>query len=683
MKKYSTEQIRNVGLYGHQASGKTTLADGILYMTGAADRLHKVDDGNSLLDFDAEEVSRRMTIYAALAPVEWNDHKINIVDLPGFFDFQYEITASLRVVDGLIMMASAVSGVEVGLEKIWGKGEILQMPRVLFFNKMDKENADFYRCLDDCSEKLTGSRIVPIQLPIGAADTFSGVVNLVTQKAYKFDDKGKPTEIPVPDDMAERVSTYREKLAEEAAEATEELMEKYLETMELSDDEMRNGLLVRIKQGQIVPVLCGSALQLKGVAPLLDAILRYVPNPLEGKSEPKIDPAGPFSALVFKTTSDQYLGKLSYLKVISGALKPNGEYYNSTKERSEKVANLFTLRGKKQEPLEEGVAGDICLVAKLEGTRTGDTLCTKDKKLSIPPIKFATPYFVQAIHPKSKADEDKLSAKLNDILAEDPTLSVERDDSIRQTLLKGVGDVQIDICVHRLKRAGVDVELEQPKVSYKETIRGTVKIQGRHKKQTGGRGQFADVWLELAPKPRGGGYEFVDKIVGGVIPNNFRPSVDKGIQNAMKDGFLAGYPVVDMSVTLYDGSYHDVDSSDMAFQIAGAKAFKEGAVKANPVLLEPIMEVEVVIPESFMGDIMGDLNSKRGRILGMEPIGRGQQMVKANVPASEMLRYSIDLRSMTQGRGEFNMKFSHYEEAPPTVADGVIAQAKAAAAAAE
>ncbi len=683
MKKYSTEQIRNVGLYGHQASGKTTLADSILYLTGGADRFHKVDDGNSLLDFDPEEVNRRMTIYAALAPVEWEGHKINVLDLPGFFDFQYEITASLRVVEGLVLLASAVAGVEVGLEKVWGQAELLGMPRIMFFNKMDKENADFYRCLDDCSEKLSGSRLVPIELPIGTADTFSGVVNLVSQKAYKFDDKGKPQEIPIPGDMNERIQTYREKLAEEAAEATEELMEKYLETMELSDEEMRDGLLRRIQSGQIVPVLCGSATQIRGVAPLLNAILRYVPNPLEGKSDPKVDPAGPFSGLVFKTTSDQYLGKLSYMKVFSGTLKPNGEYYNSTKERSEKVANIFTLRGKKQEPLEEAAAGDICLVAKLEGTRTGDTLCTKDKKTVIAPIKFARPYFVQAIHPKSKADEDKLSSKLADILAEDPTLQVERDDSIRQTLLKGVGDVQIDICVNRLKRAGVDVELEHPKVSYKETIRGTVKIQGRHKKQTGGRGQFADVWLELAPRARGEGYEFVDKIVGGVIPGNFRPSVDKGVQNAMKDGFLAGYPVVDMSVTLYDGSYHDVDSSDMAFQIAGAKAFKEGALKANPVLLEPITEVEVIIPESFMGDIMGDLNSKRGRILGMEPIGRGLQMVKANVPASEMLRYSIDLRSMTQGRGEFNMKFSHYEEAPPSVAEGVIAQAKAAAAAAE
>lgn len=683
MKKYSTEQIRNVGLYGHQASGKTTLGEAILYTTGAADRLHKVDDTNSLLDFDPEEQNRRMTIYAALAPVEWENHKINVLDLPGFFDFAYEITASLRVVDGLVMLASAVSGVEVGLEKIWSEGDLLQKPRILFFNKMDKENADFYRVLDDCSEKLTGSRIVPIELPIGAAETFTGTVNLISQKAYKYDEKGKATEIPIPADMAERVQTYREKLAEEAAEATEALMEKYLETMELTDDELRNGLLVRIQQGQLVPALCGAALQLKGVSTLLDRIIRYIPNPAAAKSEPKVDSGAPFSALVFKTTSDQYLGKLSYLKIFSGALKPNTEYYNSTKERTEKVANIFTLRGKKQEPMEEAAAGDLCLVAKLEGTRTGDTLCLKDKKVTIAPIAFSTPYFVQAIHPKSKADEDKLSAKLNDILAEDPTLKVERDDTIHQTLLKGIGDVQIDVCVGRLKRAGVEVELETPKVSYKETIRGTVKIQGRHKKQTGGRGQFGDVWLELAPRPRGAGYEFVDKIVGGVIPNNFRPSVDKGVQNALKEGFLAGYPVVDMSVTLYDGSYHDVDSSDMAFQIAGAKAFKEGAVKANPVLLEPIMEVEVIIPESFMGDIMGDLNSKRGRILGMEGIGRGRQLVKANVPASEMLRYSIDLRSMTQGRGEFNMKFSHYEETPPTVAEGVIAQAKAAAAAAE
>lgn len=688
MRKYNTEEIRNVGLFGHQGAGKTSLTEALLYVSGTIDRLGRVDDGNSTGDFDPEEVKRRMTLFAALAPLEWKNTKINLIDTPGFFDFVADVVGALAVTEGAVLVASATAGVEVGLEQTWAMAEEARATRLLFVNKMDKENADFQRVLDDCSEKLSG-RLVPLQLPIGAAETFTGVVDLVANKAYSFDDRGRPQEIPIPADMQERVQSLREKLTEEAAEADDALTEKYLETMELTDEEIRRGLTERIRSGQLVGALCGSSSNLKGISLLLDALVELVPNPAwrgqvtgaDGQTVRRTSASEPFSALVFKTTSDPYKGKLTYMRVFSGVLKPNTVVRNTTRGVDEKITDLTLRRGKHEEPVDEAPAGDIVVVTKLTETLTGDTLSDPGQPFQLPVPNYPEPLYARSIHPKSKADEDRLSAATARLLQEDPTLKILRSEETKEFVIYGVGDMQIDVVVDRLKKMGVDVELGTPKVPYRETIRGKVEQNYRHKKQTGGRGQFADVWLRLEPLPRGAGFEFVDAIVGGVVPRNFIPSVEKGVRKQMEEGILAGYPVVDVRVTLFDGKYHEVDSSDIAFQIAAAQGFKEGALKANPVLLEPIAEVEVQVPEQFMGDVIGDLNTKRARILGMEPMGKGLQRIKATVPMAEMQRYSIDLRSITQGRGRFSMKFSHYEEAPPQVSEQVVAAARAAAAA--
>ncbi|MCA9791716.1 MAG: elongation factor G [Candidatus Eremiobacteraeota bacterium] len=689
MNNYSTDKIRNFGLFGHQGSGKTSLAEALIHVCGASDRLGKVDDGNTQMDFDTDEVDRKMSIFAALAPLEYEKHKLNCLDTPGFFDFVAEVVSALRVSEGTVLVASGNSPVEVGLEQVWDMAEQRKMPRILFVNKMDKENADFQRLLDDCQDKLSGSRVIPLQLPIGSADTFTGVVNLVTKKAYKFEDKGEATEIDIPADLADQVESWSEKLTEEAAESSEALMEKYFETMELSDDEIREGLNKRIQAGLVVPALCGSATKMYGIKFLMNAIIQYVPNPGLGEDVVGTNPedgsevtrkresSAPLSALVFKTTTDPYVGKLSYLKIESGVMKGEGTLLNPRSEKDEKIAGLFTMQGKKQIQVKDAQAGDIVVVAKLSATETGDTLCDHDHPIQLRPIQFPTPYYSQAIFPKSKGDEDKLSSALSRILQEVPTMSVRRDSEVKQTILTAIGDLQVALTVTRLKRAGVEVELAIPKVPYKETIRKAVKKQGRHKKQTGGRGQFADVWLEVAPGPEGSGFEFVDSIVGGVVPKNYIPGVEKGVRKAISEGVLAGYEVLDVRVTLYDGSYHPVDSSDMAFQIAGGMAFKSAVAEASPALLEPYVNIEVRVPENYMGDVIGDLNAKRGKVLGMEPIGGGFSLVKAQAPMAEMMRYSIDLRSITQGRGSFTMEFCHYEQAPPPVVEAVVAASKA------
>lgn len=688
MKTYSTDKIRNVGLFGHQASGKTSLAEAMLYLCGAIERQGKTEDGNTTMDFDPDEIDKGMSIFTSLAPCEYKAHKINVLDTPGFFDFVSEVVGAFRVTEAAVLLASANSGVEVGLEKVWAMAEERKMPRILFLNKMDKDNADFRRVLNECDEKLSGSKVVPLQLPIGTAESFSGIVNLITRTAYTFKDKGEVEAIPIPSDLADQVESAYEGLAEQAAEASDELLEKYLETMELSDDEIRDGLNQRILNGSIVPAFCGSATDLKGVKFLMEQILKYVPDPstsgeVEGTrpdSEEQLtrkpSSSEPLSNLVFRTSTDRYVGKLSFLRVCSGTLKADSIVHNPNRDKDEKIAHLYVMCGKTQHSVPEAAAGDIITVAKLAATETGDTLCAKEAPIQLLPIRFPTSYYSRAISPKSKGDEDKMSAAMGGVLQEMPTLSIRRDSELRQTILTGVGDMQIDLVTHRLKRAGVDVELEEPKVPYKETVKGTVRKQGRHKKQTGGRGQFADVWLEISPLPSGTGFEFVDKIVGGVVPKNYIAGVEKGVRRAITEGVLAGYEVLDVQVALYDGSYHPVDSSDMAFQIAGSMAFKSGVPEAKPILLEPIVDVEVEVADIFMGDVIGDLNSKRGKILGMEPYGQGMQRIKSQVPMSEMMRYAIDLRSITQGRGVFSMKFSHYEEAPPQVTQQVVAAAK-------
>ncbi len=688
MKKYSTEKIRNFGLFGHQGSGKTSVAEALLHSCGQTDRLGRVEDGNTQMDFDEDEINRGMSIYAALAPCEYKNHKLNCLDTPGFFDFEGDVVASLRVAEGAVLVASANAGIEVGLEKVWDMAEERSMPRILFVNKMDKDNADLQRLLDECADKLRGSRVVPLQLPIGSADAFQGVVNLVTRTAYKFGDQGQFEEIEIPAEMSDQVESWYEKLTEEAAEASEEMMEKYFETLELSDQEIRDGLNQRIQAGQVVPALCGSAVKEWGTSFLMDAVIQYVPHPgLTGEvevtaakgdsQELKTESSSPLAALVFKTTTDPYVGKLSYCRIYSGSLTNEGTLFNFQKDQSEKVGGLMVMQGKKQSNLSEAACGDIVTVPKLAETETGDTLCSEDKPVKLREIAFPTPYYARAIYPKSKGDEDKLSSALGRVLQEVPTMTVRRDSEVRQTILTALGDVMLTLTVDRLKRNGVEVELADPKVPYKETIRKSVKKQGRHKKQSGGRGQFADVWLEVSPLPEGSGFEFVDSIVGGVVPKNYIPGVEKGVRKAITEGVLAGYEVLDVKVNLYDGSYHPVDSSDMAFQIAGGMAFKSAAADASPALLEPFCTVDITVPAAFMGDVIGDMNSKRGKVLGMEPLVGGLQLIKAQAPMSEMMKYSIDLRSMTQGRGTFSMEFSHYEQAPPPVVEAVVAASKA------
>ncbi len=689
MKIYPTEKIRNVGLYGHQGAGKTSLAEAVLYVSGAIDRLGKAEEGHTTTDFDPDEIKRQMTVFAAMAPVEWKAGKINVIDTPGFFDFAAESLGALRAAEGAVLVAAANSAMEVGLEKIWDLTEERSMPRLLFVNKMDKENADFFHLMDECAEKLHGARVIPVQIPIGTAETFHGVVDLVAQKAYAFDAKGHPQETAIPADLVDTVATWREKLTEEAAEADDALTEKYLDTMELSDEEIRDGLTRRIKSGGIVPAFCGSSTNLKGIVLLLDAIQEYVPAPMAevvgtdaNGEEIRINPdaKGPSAALIFKTSSDPYVGKISYMRVYSGTIRPDTVLHNPNRGEDEKIGPLLSMKGKHQEKIDQAPAGDIVAVGRLQGSATGDTLSDPTRKVQLPGLNLPESFYTRCIKARSKADEDKLSANLQRLMQEDPTLKVKRLDETRETILSGVGDVQLDLCVERLKRMGVDVELSTPKVPYRETLRGKTQQMYRHKKQAGGRGQFAEVHVEISGMPRGEGFVFEDGIVGGVVSKNFIPAVEKGARKAMEEGILAGYHVVDVKIRLYDGKMHDVDSSDMAFQIAGSMAFKEGAVKAGPVLLEPIFDVDVLVPESFMGDVIGDLNSKRGRILGMEPTGRNLQRIRAQVPQAEMLRYSIDLRSITQGRGQFSMKFSHYEEAPPQVSEQVIAEARAAAA---
>lgn len=688
MNIYSTEKIRNIGLFGHQGAGKTSLAEALLYCSGATDRLGKVENGNTVADFDPDEIKRAMSVFSAVVPIEWKENKINVIDTPGFFDFVSESLGALRVIDCAVLVAAANSGTEVGMEKIWDSCEARSKARLMFINKMDKENANFHHLMDEAKEKLKGARVVPIQLPIGAAESFSGVVDLIDQKAYSFDAKGVATEIEIPADMADEVEEHREQLVEAAAEATDELTEKFFEAMELSTEEIKTGLRILIANGSVVPALCGSSVTLKGISLLADAIVNYAPAPTAvsvakdadgNEVEIAADSKAPAVALIFKTSSDPYVGKISYMRVFAGTLRPDTTMHNLARGIDEKIGNLLSIRGKSQEKVSEAPTGDIVAVGRLGASATGDTLCDASRKVTLPGLDLPRPFFSRAIRAKSKADEDKLSANLQRLLQEDPTLELERVEETHQSILTGIGDVQLDLCVERLKRMGVDVELYARKIPYRETLKGKVSEEYRHKKQAGGRGQFGQVAIEISGLPSGSGFVFEDNIVGGVVSKNYIPAVEKGVRKAMESGILAGNPVVDVKVRLYDGKMHEVDSSDMAFQIAGMQAFKNGAPKAKPVILEPIVNVEVTVPDSYMGDVIGDLNSKRGRISGMDPIGNGLQCIKAQVPLAEMQRYAIDLRSITQGRGSFVMEFDHYEETPPMVAEQVIAEAKAAA----
>lgn len=687
MKSYTANAIRNVALVGHGGCGKTSLAEVLLYVSGGIDRLGRVDEGNTTSDYDADEIKRKISINATPIPCEWKGVKVNFIDTPGYADFVGDVKSTLRVVEGALIVVCAVSGIEVGTENAWAFSEENSVPRAFFVNKMDRENADFFGVAEALRVRF-GSRVVPVQLPIGSQDTFKGVIDLVSMKAIVGEGK-KVTETEIPADMMDAVNKYREALVEAASENDDALISKYLEGETLTNEEVVRGLELGVRSGSVFPVFCGSALKDIGVTDLFDEFIASFPPPSETESIDGENPQNgekisrkpadsePFSALVFKTLADPYVGKLTYFRVYSGILKSDSHVYNSTKGVEERIGQVYFVKGKTQEATPEVHAGDIAAVAKLTETITGDTLCEKAKAIKYPLIDFPAPVFAVAIQAKTKVDEDKLGPALAKLADEDPTFHHHRDAETGQTLISGLGEAHVDIVVDRLKRKfGVGVDVSTPRIAYRETLTTSAKAQGKHKKQSGGRGQYGDAWIELAPQERGQGFEYVDAVVGGSVPRQYIPAVEKGIREAMDRGILAGYPVVDVKATLYDGSFHPVDSSEMAFKMAGILAFHAAAEKAGPVILEPVMNVEVIVPEEFMGDIIGDLNGKRGRILGMEPISGGRQRIKAVVPQGEMQRYAIDLRSIARGRGQFHAELSHYEQVPGQVAQQIIEQHK-------
>ncbi len=680
MKIFNEDKLRNIVLVGHGGSGKTMLAEAILYNTKSVDRFGQVDDGTSVLDHDQEEIRRKISINTSVAPAVFNEYKINVLDTPGFFDFVGEVKSGIRVADGGVVVVCAVGGLEVGTEKVWGHLEEKNLPRLLFINKMDRENANFQRVIQDLRTKF-GQRVIPIQVPIGAAESFKGIVDIIEGKAYI---NGKEGEIP--SELKDEIEEYYHLLIEAVAETDDELLMKYLEGEELTKEEILEGFRKGTMTNQIIPVLCGSALNNIGIDNLLDKIVEGIPSPIEIKPEEainsqtqeniliKADSGAPASALVFKTMADPFVGKLTLFRVYSGTVKSDSTLWNPVQDKDERIGQLFLIKGKTQTPVPELKAGDIGAVAKLQITATGDTLCNKENPIILKGVEFPKPKLTMAVVPKSKGDEEKISSGLSRLLEEDPTINIEKDATTHELLLSGLGDLHLEVITSKLqKKFGIEVELKSPKIPYKETIKGTIKVEGKHKKQSGGRGQYGHVWMELEPLPSGEGFEFVDKIFGGAVPRQYIPAVEKGVIETMEEGVLAGYPVVDVRVTLYDGSYHSVDSSEMAFKIAASMAFKKGFMDAKPILLEPIMNVTVTVPDEYMGDIIGDLNKKRGRILGMDPQD-GFQIIKAQAPLAEMFSYPIDLRSITQGRGDFTMEVDHFEEVPSNLVEKIIAE---------
>ena len=664
MKNYQTAQLRNVAVVAHGGSGKTSLVEAMLFNTGVLSRLGRVEDGTTTADYHPEEINRQLTIHTSIVPVEWENTKINLLDTPGFSDFIVDVKGALRVADGALFVVSAVDGVEVQHEIIWGYTDKEELPRLVFINKMDRENSDFDKVLDELKEKFNAN-LIPVQIPIGSFDTFAGVVDVLRQKAYSGDGKGK--EIPIPENLVDLVASYREALIEAAAESDDELTMKYLEGEELTPEEIIDGFKKAFAVGKIVPVLGGSATKNTGVAQLSSFLAEFFPAPQEAE--------GPMAALVFKTIGDPYVGKMNFFKVMKGKLKADSVVYNSSKETNEKIGQVLYLRGKSTAATDQVPTGDIAILVKLHDTTTGDTLCDKDNPVVLKGIDFPVATLTAAVNPKSKNDEDKLSDAMSKILDEDPTLKLEKNTETKQTLLTAMGELHVNIIVDRLKnKYGVDVALSDAKVPYRETIRGKVEVEGKHKKQSGGRGQFGHVWIRFESTSED--FVFVEEVFGGAVPRNYFPAVEKGLREAMVEGVLAGYPVTGFKATLYDGSYHPVDSSEMAFKIAASLAFKKGCEKASPALLEPVMSVEVLVPDSFMGDIISDFNTKRGRVLGSEQL-EGQTKIMATVPLSEMYRYAIDLKSMTQGRGSFSMSYHGYDEVPARLAEDIIKKAKA------
>jgi elongation factor G len=681
------QQLRNVGIIAHGGAGKTTLAEALLFSAKATDRMGKVDDGSSNFDYDAEEIRRKITISTTFHHYNWNKVEVVLADTPGYINFEADTRACLAMLDGAVLVVNAVAGVEIQTEKMWTFARASDVPVLAYVSKMDKERSDFAKAVEELSEVLKVNA-VPIVLPIGTETGFKGIVDLMKMKAMIYKgDTGEFALADIPADMASEAAKAREKLVEASAESDDELIEKYLEGNELSEDEIRKGFQAGVRAMKFLPVLCGASSRCIGVHLLLDMINFALPdpsyrgevigkNPRTGADEIRaIDPAAPFSAQVFKTLADPYAGKLSIFKIFSGTLSPDMSPLNSGKDAQERIGAILRLEGKKQKPLGSASAGEIVAVAKFKETATGDTLCDAKHPIYFePPAKF-DPVISFAVRPKTRNDEDKLGSSLTRMIEEDPTLNFRKDAQTNEFILAGMGETHLEVAVEKLKRQyGVEVELRTPKIPYFETIKGKAESQGKHKKQSGGRGQYGDCWIRIEPN-RGKGFEYVDAIVGGSIPRNYIPAVEKGIVERMGRGVLAGFPMIDVKATVFDGSFHTVDSSEMAFKIAGSLAFKKAALEAKPVLLEPIVEMEVIVPEENTGDIMGDLNGRRGRVQGVDAIGRNQ-IVKCQVPLSEVLRYSSDLRSITSGRGQFTMKLSHYEEVPAVIAEKVIAESR-------
>jgi len=682
MKQYQPENIRNVVLLSHSGAGKTSLSEAMLFNAGVINRLGKVDAGTTTSDYDQDEVKRKISISTSVLPYEWNGNKVNILDTPGYSDFAGEVEAAVRVCEGAVIVAAASSGIEVGTEQSWSYCENASLARIFFINKMDRENANFDKITGEIQAKF-GPKCIPIQMPVGAHTDFKGVVSLITMKYYAGE---KGEEADIPSEIKEQVVSLREKMVEAIAEADDDLMEKYLNGEELSEEELLSTLKKAIAEVKLFPILAGSALQNVSVTRLMNVINEYLPSPKDKKIDISEDSAikditigteGPLAALVFKTSADPYVGKLTYFKVFSGELESNSQVWNVNQNSLERIGQLFVIRGKSQEPIAKISAGDMGAVAKLSITATGDTLSMHEKQVKIVPASHPKALFSVAVLPKTKADVDKLGPSLTRLTEEDPTLMVHRDADTGETILSGLGETQVEVAAEKMMhKFSVGVELKTPKVPYKETITKGAKGEYKHKKQTGGHGQYGHVILELEPMPEGGENPFENKVVGGTIPKNYIPAVEKGVQEAIKEGVLAGYPIVNVRTLVVDGSFHPVDSSEICFKIAGAGAFKRAMADGNPILLEPIVNMKITIPGDHTGDIIGDLNTKRARVQGMNPDG-DYNVVDAQVPMAEILRYAIDLKSMTQGRGSFSFEFDHYEEVPAHITQKIIAENEA------
>ena len=685
MKSFTTDQIRNVALFGHQGAGKTMLTESMLLCMGETNRIGSVEEGTTVSDYSPEEIDRNNSIQTSVMHGAWKNYKINILDLPGFADFAGEWTGAATVVDTALIVISTVGGIEVGTERSWSQAVLKNLPRFFLVSKIDRENASYSNIVDRLQERF-GPRAVPLYWPIGEGPGNRGVVNILTGQSYSFDDRGRPQKIDTPAELESVIETWKNRIVEAAAETDDALLEKFFDAGELTADEIHQGIKSGVLSGELFPILPSVGTTAMAACTILDAITDYAPSPsdrnewiaTEDGSDKKIvlkaDPKAPFAAFVFKTVSEPHVGELSIFRVVSGTAHAGLDVSNTTRQTSERLGQLSILNGKNREDTAELVAGDIGATVKLKDTHTGNTLVEPKSKLMLPILVFPEPVMREAISPKVEGEDEKMAAGLHRLHEEDPSFRLEVDAEIHQTLLYGQGEMQLEILVAKLKRKfSSEIIREEPRIAYRETIRGKAEVHYKHKKQSGGRGQLGDVHIRVSPLPRGGGYEFVDSIVGGAIPGKFIPSVDKGIRESMDKGPLAGCKIVDVRVELHDGSYHSVDSSDLAFKIAGSMAFRDGILKATPVLLEPIYDVEVVVPEDFMGDIMGDLSSRRGKIQGMEAEGPFQK-VKAQVPLSSLYKYSSDLRSMTQGRGHHTRMYSHYEEVPREIAAKIQAE---------